>query len=99
MKSNIKIIWWMLIVSLCVSIPILCIFTTIKPELQGIESLNIGSEYVYVYEFADPFKDPIIDTIFILNIKNDYVQYKIKNRDYITSTKLSYVQPHCKHLN
>ena len=53
--------------------------------------VQIGHKYLFCYEWdpEDPFEVPVIDTVIVLNIKKNYVQYRHLMFKHSNSTKLS----------
>ena len=58
----------------------------------GDKNLKIGDKLKITFEIGDnPFNDIELHNIEILNIKNNYIQYKIDNK-FIISTELKQLQ-------
>jgi hypothetical protein len=71
------------------------IFLEPKPEL---EEIKVGDTYLFSlqWEKENPFEEVKIDTVKVLNIKNDYVQYKFNWAKNPSSTKLKYFKQSIK---
>lgn len=54
------------------------------------ENINIGNKYLYshLYDIDDPFA--IKDTLIVLDIKNEYVQFQYQSSQNISSMKLKH---------
>lgn len=61
----------------------------VEPK-EKIENVNVGDIYLFSFQWdnENPFENIKIDTVKVLDIKNDYVQYKYGWAKSPTSTKL-----------
>lgn len=61
----------------------------VEPK-EKIEKVNIGDTYLFSFQWdkENPFEKVKIDTIKVLDIKNDYVQYQYAWANSPSSTKL-----------
>lgn len=74
---------------------VLWIYATPKKE---IEQVKIGENYLFSlqWEKENPFEKVKIDTVKVLDIKNNYVQYQFNWAKSPSSTKLKYFKQSIK---
>lgn len=61
----------------------------IEPKKE-IENVNVGDIYLFSFQWdnENPFENIKVDTVKVIDIKNDYVQYQYSWAKSPTSTKL-----------
>lgn len=79
--------------TLLVLISMYAIYLALKPNFWQNQStdIQIGEKYLYSHDWdsQDPFEDIKIDTVKVLNIKGDYVQWG-NSSGYKTSNMLKF---------
>lgn len=77
---------------------ILLFFWIFLEPKKEIEQVKIGDTYLFSlqWEKENPFEEVKIDTVKVLDIKNDYVQYKYNWAKTPSSTKLKYFKQSIK---